>query len=146
MWLIYYFFQNTPEHYKYAIDLWKQLNGLKELHRSLYFLSALALKQNDPQTAITLVSRTDSKYVTSRFVHLAAYTKNREFKNAFGILKHTININNNNSPPQQKPTISKELVIILLYFCLVNFSLLTICIFIFSDCWFRRGCTKFWYC
>lgn len=118
------FLQNTPKHYKYAIDLWKQLDESRELRRSLYFLSALALKQNNPKTAINLLSQTDPKYVTSRFIHLAAYTNNREFKNAFNILRQTINMSSNDSLPK-KATTGKELVTIILF--LFHPILLLIC-------------------
>lgn len=71
-------------------------------------LAGLALKQNSPEIALSLVD-ISSSYVTIRFIKLMAYTQMGEFDKAFDILRQTIQIYIFHET-NKKPSIGRQMV------------------------------------
>lgn len=103
------FFQNTPEHFRYAQELWTQARNVKQLSRSKYLLAGLAIKQNDPKYALALVN-IPAIYVTVRFLQLTAYTQLRNFDKANAVLKQSIANFQLNATNGKKPCVGKQMV------------------------------------
>lgn len=82
-------FQNTPEHFQYAQDLFQYTKHLKPMNRSKYLLAGLALKQNEPMVALNLVPE-NKLYVTIRFIRFLAFTQSGRYDRACDILRRTI--------------------------------------------------------
>ncbi|XP_011496051.1 PREDICTED: pentatricopeptide repeat-containing protein 2, mitochondrial-like [Ceratosolen solmsi marchali] len=70
--------ENTPESYDYALKVLKdsQLKGNRNPRRSIMYLAALALKQNDPQTALEITSLArNPNYIAIRCLKIESYVK-----------------------------------------------------------------------
>lgn len=109
---MFFLIQNTPEHFKYAQELWTRAKNIKQLNRSRYLLAGLAIKQNNPKCALGLVN-SPSHFVTVRFIQLTAYTQLGDFHKAFAVLKQSIanfqlNATNGKRPYVGKKMVSKE--------------------------------------
>lgn len=103
--------QNTPEHYRYALDVWTAIDQRKQMNRSLLFVSALALKQNDTKNSLALIAPLDNSFATTRFLRLAIYTQSGRFIDAFGTIRAAISFDRSGKA-KHKPTIGKQLVIL----------------------------------
>lgn len=89
---IWAFFQNTPEHYKYAKDLYPHVRHIKAFkRRTKYLLAGLALKQNDPMFALQLLDDKEFQ-IGARFIRLIAFTQCNSFDSALGVLSQTIDV------------------------------------------------------
>lgn len=108
IYYICYYSQNTAEHYEYARNLWKDLKNYKQLHRTSYLLAGLAIKQDDPKFALSLV---DSKrfYVTERFIRFIAHTKLGEFDKSCDLLRDALRIYKTKANTH-KPSFGKQMV------------------------------------
>lgn len=104
----FFLLQNTADHFKYAQDLWKEAENVKQLHRSRYFLAGLAMKQNSPEIALRLVDG-PSSYVTMRFIRLMAYTQLDDFNKACDLLQQTIE-NYKLKSTKNKPCFGRQMV------------------------------------
>lgn len=104
--------QNTPEHFKYAEDLWHKTRQIKQLQRSKQFLAALALKQKKPIVALNLTPE-KNLYVTVRFIQLEAYLQLDKIDEAFEIVQRTIQAYKLNSK-QNKPTFGNSMVCLII--------------------------------
>lgn len=93
---------------KYALDLWNVTQHVKQLNRSSQLLAGLALKQNDPKLALSLINNA-STYATIRFIQLAAFTQLGDFHNAFHVLHRTIEAYKLNVS-SFKPYFGKEMI------------------------------------
>ena len=83
-------FQNTPKHYEYAKDLYSHVKHIRVLiRRQRHLLAGLALKQNDPMVALSLLE-TNEFHVGARFIRLMAFTQHRRFDDTFDVLRQTI--------------------------------------------------------
>ncbi|XP_031617089.1 pentatricopeptide repeat-containing protein 2, mitochondrial-like [Contarinia nasturtii] len=101
------YLQNTPEHYEYTRKVWQSIKDLKPLRRTQFLLAGLAIKQDDPNFALSL--NVFSFYVTSRFIRFIAFTKLGQFEKAFNILNQSI-VSCSRGTDTQKPCIGKEMV------------------------------------
>ncbi|XP_055309558.1 pentatricopeptide repeat-containing protein 2, mitochondrial-like [Sitodiplosis mosellana] len=99
---------NTPEHFQYADELWKQAQNVKQLSRSRYLLAGLAIKQNSPKYALGLV-RSPFPYATVRFLRLAAFTQLGYYDKAIDILQQSV-ANFKLNSTSTKPSFGKQMV------------------------------------
>lgn len=87
-----FFLQNTPEHYKYAKDLYPHVRHIKAFkRRTKYLLAGLALKQNDPMFALQLLDDKEFQ-IGARFIRLIAFTQCNSFDSALAVLNQTIDV------------------------------------------------------
>lgn len=102
---LYFLLQNTRAHMQYAIKLWNNVQSYNILKRCKSFVAALALKQGEPELALTLIEN-NQNHVTPRFICLMAYTCLGNFNAAFDLLSNVIKRSNRHF----KSTIGEEMV------------------------------------
>lgn len=86
-------FQNTPETFEYALNIWKELNekGYEFLRKATTFLTALAIKQNAPHIAIEIISTIRMvRYIDVRCLKIVAYTELKRFTEIVPILRMSL--------------------------------------------------------
>lgn len=95
--------QNTPDAFEQAHELWKRMSevGNKvQFRKSRTFIAGLALKQNRPDLALTILEG-DTTYVTMRHIKLLAWAQCGQFDLVFEMLKQMIERHKEN--PKLKP-------------------------------------------
>lgn len=86
---LFHTIQNTPEAYEQAYKLWSQMTevGNKvQFRKSRTFVAGLALKQNHPEVALSILEG-DSTYVTMRHIKMLAWAQIGQFNKVFEMLK-----------------------------------------------------------
>ncbi|XP_053973953.1 pentatricopeptide repeat-containing protein 2, mitochondrial-like [Hylaeus volcanicus] len=88
--------QNNPESFNFAVKCWEQHQG-KCLYfaRSLEILAALAIRQNEPQMALELLSSLHrQQYITIRCLKILAYSQWQKYIYIIPLLKSTLDVDN----------------------------------------------------
>ena len=79
--------------------------------RTIYFIAALALKQNRPEIAVELIARAQRpQYITSRCIKLEAYAQLKRFDEILMIFKQATTTD---SPSGQKRSFFMDTVTVL---------------------------------
>ncbi|KAJ9586257.1 hypothetical protein L9F63_020119 [Diploptera punctata] len=102
---------NTPESYKFAMDLWKELKevGHFPMRRAVTFAAAIALNHNAPHVALEIVSSiTQQNYVTVRNIKALALAEVGRPEDALLVLRSVLDID---IPTQNKQTFSSNVFI-----------------------------------
>jgi len=102
--------ENTPESFKFATDLWAEINtvGHVPLRRSITFAAGLALKQNAPHVALEIIAAAKTQqYVTIRNIKALAFTNLGRVDDAIPILKSVLQTND---VRMTKHTFTKEVL------------------------------------
>lgn len=87
---MFFRFQNTKEHYEYAKDLYQRIQHIRLLiRRPRHLLAGLALKQNEPTVALSLLENNEY-HIGARFIRLMAFMQCRRFDCTFDVLRQTI--------------------------------------------------------
>ncbi|XP_045522375.1 pentatricopeptide repeat-containing protein 2, mitochondrial-like [Pieris brassicae] len=86
--------QNTPESYEYAKKLWKDMSalGTSPLRRSCTFMSAMALRNNEPHIALECISLQTPHYVTIRNIKVIALCRMGRIDDALPILRGVLDV------------------------------------------------------
>lgn len=74
---------------EYALQLWKNVESYNISKRCKSFVAALALKQGNPELALSLIDHSQN-HVTPRFICLMAYTSLGKFDAAFDLLENAM--------------------------------------------------------
>lgn len=104
------FLQNTPESYKYALDLWKELQdvGHYPMRKGITFVAGLALAQNAPHIALEVLSTSKQQnYLTIRNLKAIALADVGRPEDAIPVFRSVLETND---PTQKKHTFIKEAV------------------------------------
>lgn len=102
--------ENTPEAFKYAMDLWKELNtvGHVPMRKATAYAAALALNQNQPGIALEIVGTvTKGNYVTIRQLKILALIKMDRLEDIVPILRLVLEIG---GPLERKQTFCREVI------------------------------------
>lgn len=95
--------QNTPDAFNQAYELWTRMTevGNKvQFRKSRTFVAGLALKQNRPDLALSILEG-DTTYVTMRHIKILAWAQIGEVDRVFEMLEQMIERHNEN--PKLKP-------------------------------------------
>lgn len=107
---IFDYLQNTEEHYAYARDLYERVQHIRILiRRARHLLAGLALKQNDPSVALSVLEEKEF-HIGARFIRLMAFTQSHRFNCAFAVLQQTIDSYKNNGKMMNKPLYGSRVV------------------------------------
>lgn len=90
---------------EYAIKLWSSVQSYNISKRCKSFVAAIALKQGEPELALSLIE-SNQNHVTPRFICLMAYTTLGKFDAAFDLLENVIK----RSKGHLKSTIGEQMV------------------------------------
>ncbi|KAH0946335.1 hypothetical protein HN011_003157 [Eciton burchellii] len=85
--------ENTPEAFKYALDMYKEMlqKDFKWTRKTLTFLAALAIKQNVPHIAVEIISTIRmSRYIDVRCLTIMAYADLKKFDEIVSILRMSL--------------------------------------------------------
>lgn len=105
----FYSEQNTPESFKYLMELWSELNNVGHIpmRRAITFAAALAIKQNAPHIALEIVGTARQQhYVTVRNIKVLAFTDLNRADDALPILKAVLQVTDTTN----KQSFSKDVV------------------------------------
>lgn len=102
--------ENTPEAFKYAMNLWKELNavGHVPMRKATAYAAALALNQNQPGIALEIVGTvTKGNYVTIRQLKILALIQMDRLEDIVPIFRLVLEIG---GPLERKQTFCREVI------------------------------------
>ena len=88
--------QNTNDGLIKAIKILDEIPDSSIIpRRTLFFVAALALKQNEPEIVLKLMAKTrGTQYIIARCIKLEAYAKLKRFDDVYNILKYSMAMEN----------------------------------------------------
>lgn len=102
--------ENTEESFRYAMDLWKELNAVGHIpmRKATAFAAALALKHNQPGIALEIVGTVaKGNYVTIRQLRLLALTEMERLDDLIPVFRTVLEVG---GPLEKRHTFCREVV------------------------------------
>lgn len=102
--------ENTEESFRYAMDLWKELNAVGHIpmRKATAFAAALALKHNQPGIALEIVGTvTKGNYVTIRQLRILALTAMERLDDLIPVFRSVLEVG---GPLEKRQTFCREVV------------------------------------
>ncbi|XP_065086289.1 pentatricopeptide repeat-containing protein 2, mitochondrial-like [Ochlerotatus camptorhynchus] len=102
--------ENTEESFRYAMDLWKELNAVGHIpmRKATAFAAALALKHNQPGITLEIVGTvTKGNYVTIRQLRILALTAMQRLDDLIPVFRSVLEVG---GPLEKRHTFCREVV------------------------------------